>query len=1817
MTVPRNSRDPITIGRPLDNMRLYILDRYMEPAPVAVPGQLFIAGDQLAMGYTNRPSLTAERFIPNPFGKAGSRLYQSGDFTRFRADGQVAYIGRADHQVKLLGNRIELGEIENLLNAITGIEKSAVIVHRNSSGRDRLVAYAQLSHTTPLKGKDDSREKPDHVVRRHLMMHLPAYMVPSRFVFLDELPLTHSGKINRKALYALKIEDTTARVGPRTPIERALAEIWRDILGVENVAADDNFFELGGDSILSIQVVSRARKLGISLDTRTIMESGDLAELAASIGQETPVPSEDAPVAGFLPLTPIQTLFFSQDFVAPHHYNQALLLRTRVSPEPLCHAITRLHEHHDMLRARFPISRQGYRQEIVPPGGEVSFETVDLSPLGQKARREAIETKANSCQASFNLNQATLFRAVYFRLDEEARLLLVAHHLIVDGVSWRILVEDLEVLCGAETGVKPTLAPKTTTYRDWAQALLENSRNPFNRPPYQRMCHKLTSSEPGPKLLSADRGLGTRGEMGLVHTNLDEDATRALLMEAGRPYGNRTDEILLTAIAHAIASWSGDQNLRFDVEGHGRETDSKVMDSSRTVGWFTTICPVILELPESGQPGPQLIATKEALRASLKDGPFFFAAIHLREERHWEPPPARILFNYLGRTDAGRGKDRLFQIADEPIGALVDPRNAVQYPLEINALVAGGRLNITWAYSEGALDGECASGLAQAAHARLETLINHCLHEKVGALTPSDFPLVDLSLKELAHINANQAQVEDILPLTALQQVMLLHNLTDEERYFEQLSFTLHDLAFPKALQRAWQVVVDRHASLRCEMHWEGLRNPVQVIRREVVIPWREENWKTLSPQARASLLESLYEEDRRTPIAPDKAPLMKLTLIDMGGNSYRIIWCYHHLLFDGWSLPILFGEILEGYRAIVANEPLVLPKPYAYGAYLTWLQGRNLEEAQSYWRKQLAGMEAPTYISTIGDPTASPLKGNPKQAVRITTQLTEQLSQDLDHLVRTKKLTLHTVLLAAYGLWLAARCGSEDICFGTTVSGRSSPELPGLEQAVGLFINTLPVRLRIDRSTRVIDWLRTIHVQETEAMSYEYCPLNKIAECSPLPPDLDLFDTLMVLENYPIPEDLENAGQGLYINDLISFEKTNFPLIIVVAPGLPIDLRLDYFPTSIPTALIEQLIEDLPRILTDLAAQPSQPVGALLKLPEEEQRRLLALGSGPVRGPSPHLGSWLEDSLARNKANPALVMEGNSITYAQLAERSAQLATLLAARGTRPGSWVGILLERSPELVIAIAAIIRLGAAYVPMDLSYPPSRLGFLVEDARMENLVTDSNSRSRLPKTCPARLILIDEMYDLKVKSDFHPRPHEGGTLAYMIYTSGSTGKPKGVVVPGNNLTNYSRWHIEQYRITPKDRVSLTAGVAFDASCLDIWPSLLAGAALYPLATPIAVDPRRLYEAIAEHGITIAFASTPIAEALIQLPPPPGLALRMLQTGGDKLNLAPANLPFRLVNVYGPTENTIITTTSAVTPEQIPPTIGFTIDNLWTCIVDGALEMVAQGSSGELVSGGAGVTMGYHNRPALTATSFVPNPFTREPGGRLYRTGDRACMRPNGEFVFLGRLDHQVKIRGLRIELGEIESVLRTHEMVEEAVVLIFSDMGIDKYLAAYVTLSGETECESTLVAELKHHITKSLPPHMVPPIFTVLDQFPLNINSKLDRQALPKPERNSERDEYKPPADEQEAHIARILAEMLGLKRVGRDDNFFELGGHSLLVLKTVARLQTELNTKLTVTELFHNPSVAQLSGHINRRTELLDDISASEEQLGEDEEEFEL
>jgi amino acid adenylation domain-containing protein len=1043
-------------------------------------------------------------------------------------------------------------------------------------------------------------------------------------------------------------------------------------------------------------------------------------------------------------------------------------------------------------------------------------------------------------------------------------------------------------------------------------------------------------------------------------------------------------------------------------------------------------------------------------------------------------------------------------------------------------------------------------------------------------------------------MNSQNKNIEAIYPLSPMQQGMLFQSLynLNYPAYVSQFVATIRGNIDKKNFRSAWQETLNRHAALRTVFVWEDLQKPLQVVRSCVELPWTDLDWSERTEIEQQSSLESFLEQDQQQNFSLTKAPLIRVTLIRLGEKHSFVVWTFHHLLIDGWCLPLILKDVWSLYEAKVKGfDCLSLALLHPYRNYITWLQQRDKNSAEAFWRKKLQGLTTPPRLD-VAKPLASS-RSSQRTRGEVEIDIPIALTESLQTLVRKHRLTLATLVQGAWAILLSRYSHQEDVLFGTVVSGRP-PELPGIESMIGMFVNTLPTRTRVVADMPVIDWLSRFQEEQLEQQEYFDSSLIDIQGWSEISRDIPLLETVVAFENHPIDHHFfERSNTGLTLDNPHVHNTTELPITLTVIPDWNLWLQIDYDPHRFDPEMIARMLGHLQTLLEGIAERPSTSIGQLPMLTEAERQQILIEWNDTARNYpcDKYVHQLFEEQVERTPDAIAVVYGEKKLTYRALNTRANQLGHYLTKIGVGTEAIVGICLERSLEMIVALLGVLKAGGAYLPIDPDSPCERLAFILDKASVHTLLTGQSLKHELALDSEKIVTLDTEWSAIALESPANlDSVITGENLAYTIYTSGSTGQPKGVLIPHRGLLNLVHWHQEAFSITRKDRATQLANSAFDASVWEIWPYLVAGASIDLVPSELTFAPIDLQTWLLDRNITVTFLPTPLAERLLLLDWPRSTSLRLLLTGGDRLSqYPPSDLPFLVVNNYGPTENSVVTTSTLVTPADEmagAPSIGRPISNVRVYILDRFLAPVPIGVSGELYIGGDGLARGYCERTELTAEKFIPDPFSESIGSRLYRTGDIVRYLPDGNIEYLGRIDHQVKIRGFRIETGEVEAALSQYSSIDEVTVIVCEDHPGDKRLVAYLISHENTP----RAAELRNFLKSKLPDYMIPSAFVSLEAFPLTPNGKIDRNALANIPISGEENPktYLAPRNATEEVLVKIIAEILQLDRVGVGDNFFDLGGHSLLATRVISKIRMDLKVDLPIRSLFETPTIADLA-----------------------------
>ncbi len=1818
----------VPIGQPLSNTAIYVLDRWLQPVPVGVAGELCIGGDGLATCYLHRPELTAEKFVPDPFAgyrlqvagnklqpsslqlsdlQPATRIYRTGDLVRRLPDGAIEFLGRIDQQVKIRGFRIEPGEIEAVLAGHAGLRQVFIMVRED--GERRVVAYVVVQPGASVTVSD---------LRAYLKARLPDYMVPAQFVFMDALPLNPNGKVDRRALPApeqARPDLERTYVAPRSPVERFLVQKWQEVLGIERIGVFDNFFELGGNSLQAAVLTNRMQEeLGATAHVRALFMAPTIADLAMYLdeyyadavarivgitprsGGAAAAATEDA-AAGYT---------FVQKAATPAHVDEAKLTRFRGIVTPLA---PRIDTAEDVAAGRVPTDRNPPAIFVLSPPrsgstllrvmlaghpGLFAPPELDLLSFNTLAERRA----AFSGKYEFWLGGPikALTELLDCPADEAVRRM---DALEVAGWTTKQFYRQLQEWIAASRPAEPipwagaprVLVDKTPVYPMDAQILARMEQD-FRDARYIHL---------------------VRHPFATVYSFM-EARLEEIFFRHEHPFSIRElAELVYTASHQNILAFLKD----IPPARQHRVWFEELVSEPRAV--MEELCR-FLEVefhPDMLEPyrGDRMTSGVQPGRQMVGDFKFYL--------RNRIDPKAATRWQRF-RGEHGSQGDQLSDITWEvggQFGYHLQPTGTPEANAENRAAVE-----------------DSASPSAE-------------IFRQQASITPRG--------------------PDQPAPLSYAQQRLWFLDQWEpgSPSYNVPAAVRLTGPLNLPALQQAINEIVRRHEVLRTSFATvNGVATPQ--VAADVTLPLPVTDLRGLAAATREAEAQRLAAEEARLPFDLSTGPLLRARLLRLGDSEYVAFVTMHHIVSDGWSVGVFIRELAALYEAHAAGRPSPLPElPVQYADYAAW-QRRWLEDAQdrgnsalqrqlAYWQQQLAGLPPLLELPTDRPRPAVQTLHGARHAFRLSLELTAGLKS----LSRKHGATLYMTLLAAFQTLLYRYTGQDDIPVGTPIAGRNRPEIAGL---IGFFVNTLVMRgnLAPERegggAPTFLDLLRRTQAAAIAAYANQDVPFEMLVDALGAPRDMShtpLFQVMFALQDAPLRA---LALPGLTITPMQPDTQTaKFDLVLnIVERADELWGALEYNTDLFDAATAARLTGHLETLLAGIAADPGCPVSHLPLLTSTERDTILHVWNAtdlPVKGPAT-LDAAIAAQAARTPGAPAVIdpAHGVQLTYAELQAQAAELAARLTALGTGPETVVGLVSARRAETLVGLLGILQAGAAYLPLDPVYPPDRLAFMLQDADVRIIVAPAqeDAAGRLPQEAwqptpsvgapaPYGLRLLarpDADWPAAARQPTARFPHSTfniqHSLAYVIYTSGSTGRPKGVMVSHRAALNLAAaLHHAVYAEHAADRplrLSLNAPLAFDASVQQL-VMLTYGHALVVVPADVRTDAAAFVAFIRNQRLDqldCVPAQLKLLLAAGLLDPAAPWTPRLLFPGGEALDpatwqqlaaAAPATVAY---NMYGPTECTVDATTAAVhhTPDR--PTLGRPLANVRAYVLDPTGQPVPIGVPGELYLGGAGVSRGYLGRPDLTAERFGPDPFTQvtsyrfesyrlnagpdgahnlqpanlQPGAsrsshtRLYRTGDRVRWRPDGTLEFLGRLDFQVKLRGFRIELGEIEATLRDHPAVRDVAVLVREDQPGHPRLVAYLVPQPHAPAASALRSALREHLLAHLPEYMVPAAFVALDALPLTANAKLDRRALdalPVQEEAREAADYAAPTTPTEQTLAEAWAQVLGIARVGVHDNFFELGGDSILSIQVIARAASA-GIQLTPKQIFQAPTVAGLA-----------------------------
>ena len=1779
------------IGKPINGVNLYVLDPHLNLVPIRVYGELYIGGRTLARGYLNQHALTSEKFITSPFDD-NSIIYKTGDIVRWTADGNLEFSCRSDAQIKIRGYRIELAEIEHILQLQQNIKRAVVIATEIvEDTRKILIAFLIL--------KNDAINFSSAALMEGLKKEVPSYLLPSKFIIIKSLPLTINGKIDYDALEKLVNANNSIsnKSMNTTKIEQRLLNVLRNVLNTQLVSISDNFFESGGDSIMCIQFVAKANKEGINLTVDDVFSYPTIAAMVQKITSSDtnknlePVNLEHLTQNAQmhnntiidLPLLPIQHWFFEQEISLIHHYNQTILVQTRceITIEQLNEIFAALAKKHDVFHINFHYKNNTWTQ--VFNESFVGYSCSELNMQHKQIHHEQIVQIVREYQKTLNITNGPLFKVLLVSNFDSNYLILIAHHLIMDSVSWRILLDDLQDYYSQQ--LHDTCSGRGDYYRYWASYTEKHAHDLTQE--HEFVGNTISKFSATSALQSEfNNGVNSVEHERIISFELDDDATSLLKDQAMKLPNTSLQDILLTAFI--LSWWSEHEHITCSLymESHGRNTLDSGIDLTKTLGWFTSLYPVTLTIDNTSD----LLLAVQQIGRQLQEVPqngipygllrYCSNSYEVVQQLKKTINP-QICFNYLGQFD-NIFSSNLFSLVHNESYDNIAKENIRPFLIEVITKIRDEKLHACIKYSANHFSGELIKNKVDLYKQQIQEIVRYLTRHQ--------------------SLSCN---------LSAMQSGILFHHLSNLQSNVYSIR-TLYNIVGElneDVFKNAWHAVINSHIIFRSKFIWKNTTTPEQQFVEDIKLPWEFRDLSELSQDAQQStldkmLLEDYYGFDITTP------PLTRIKLIKWSQSRYSMVWDTHDIILDGWSGAIILKQVLDCYHECIHNTEI--PKFALSNAFYNYIKHHELidcERVQKFWTNYLSEFKDTTYIaSKIFSKYEDENNTESKDIASHDFTLLKEQTDLIYTFAKKQRTTVTSVVQATWALLVSRYVGRNDIIFGLTLSGRTSTVIEKVEEIVGVLTNTIPVRVIIDPEDTPITLTNKIHKQYSDLIKNSYIKLTDIQNC--VEKELlgtQLFDHIIVVGNYPRDYISTTTDKDLIkLNKISSIEQNEYPLTLRVFPAKELKFQLLYDKKKFLPFYIRQLARHFTNLLKEIEECPDITLSSLSILDNSEMNTLLLEWNDTA---TPYhrnalIHELFEHQVSINPSTVAVIGEQQKYTYAALNSLANKFARNLKNLGIQPNDIIGICLERSPELIVAILGILKAGAAYLPLDSTYPIERLRYMIDDASPKVLVTQDKLTQLFQKYSGQIIILDTTLSSIQKLSDKNLTQSAKPTdLVYVTYTSGSTGEPKGVMIEHRSLINKGYWMQKSYPLKPDDRWIHKTSISFDVSVGEIFWPLINGASVAIPQHDRHKEIDYLTTFIESYRVTDMHFVPSMLETFLQFVEHRTLtsklkSIKRVFCSGEAL-ASSVNDKFlsifpgiRLHNIYGPTE---VGETSAYEYKYDEyktgtVSIGKPISNTQYYVLDHQNNPVPIGVPGELYIGGESLARGYLNKPKLATQVFIQNPLCTKQYASfispsiVYKTGDIVYYHPDGNLEFVGRIDHQVKIRGYRIELKEIEAAIRRYDSVRQAFVLPTDNKSNAKTLTAVVITNDVSLNER----ELKLFLAGILPSYMIPDTILCLQDFPITDNGKMDRDVLYAYLKNYHYNNTIStlPRNATEIKVAKIWARLLktNTEMIGIYDEFKLLGGHSLQLIKLCIELEKEFAVTIALSDLINNQTI---------------------------------
>lgn len=1815
-TVPDRRTGPgsAPIGKAIQNLEVYLLDPEGNPVQDGEKGEICISGIQVARGYVGNPSLSEKAFVKNPFDPSpGSLMYRTGDVGYRLDDGNLMFVGRRDFQIKFKGVRIEPGDVENVLMSLPGIAQAAVVQKKGNRETDVLAAY--------IDGEFRSAD-----VMAVLTDRLPRYMLPSRLIPLSPLPQTPQGKIDRKALISREeaIPGTAAGPAAGTAMETAtgttsevqipetekkIRGIWEAVLDTRPLTGDSHFLLLGGDSISGTRIVSRIHQdLNRRIPLNQLFRNPVLSSFAAAVEKAAPSPFPKLvpTAASDAPLLEDQKLIWLFEQLNPGTtvYHIPFVFRLTTCPDiPVLEAaLGFISRRHPALSTVFrfvdgqPVQMvREMAPEVVREKSPVPIpETLEPEKERETAIGEWLQTQI---ARAFDLETGPLFRTAVLTDDADGSLVCFTfHHLIFDGWSAGRFIKELNQvytqLAGAET---VTLPDRTDiSFYDYARNAAGLRRQDLADA--QRFCRRFLRDLP--PAVEPEKETGPAATYPLELNSLVYDRIR----KKARDHQTSPFTVLMAFIQLLLFTRTQEADQVTGFAHNGRDQ----AETEELIGFLMKTLVLRTRVNETASFSQFLERVKENLGEV-----FQFSHLSIRH------------LDQICRQNRGPVFQAMFFMQTMDLPALdIDGNNAPFLGLPTGSMNTDIILEL---YERDA----SASG-----HFKYRTDI---YSREDMAEWVQEFQYIVHALLDDPDSPMDKVLDLNHFPLSPMQHGMLMETLRAPQgagAYIEQVVITIQQEMDVYRFKQAWERIVQRHDAMRLGFIWQGLERPVQYLLDDVSVHIEYNDWCHFTDTEKQEYLDMFLQADRRLGFALNNPPVFRIALFKTELKRYTCVWSFHHAILDGRSMVQILRDLFREYRDPGAGPA----RSGSFKHYILWLNQQSQKAARKFWTRKLAGFTTPMLFPfRLGD---SPADQNRRQQHAMTlatgfyeATLSPITSRKMKQICQENGFTMNAFLMGAWAVLLSHYTSRTDILFGATISVRNYDA--GDMEKTGLYINTLPVRIRVRPDQPLTEFIRDIRKEWRELRQYEHYSLADIHACSPIKGSLPLSEIFFSYDYQSLDGALEPHKKLISCSRVNLLERTPAGIFLSAKGQDELVFTIEYDKRKFNAATIQQILSHFSVFLKSAVENPRAKLTDIPVLTESETRSIAEMLNTFQR----HLRTTscihhlIEIQSSLNRDMLAVTDGSIEMTYARVNSLANRFANFLLKKGAEPEKKVLVLLDQDAMTIVMLLGILKSGCAYIPMDREHPADRIRFIITDSEPDFILTTSARAEKVMGAAagaarasepggtggagpePGLILLDREMDEIRKMADTNPDvPVSPGNAAYIIYTSGSTGLPKGVVIEHRSLVSFAKTAAATYDIQPDDRMLQFASISFDASAEEIYPTLYSGAALVIKPQEIVHTPAQFFDFCSKSRLTIIDLPTAywhlIADQIDTLTVPEGL--RLVIIGGDEAHpekvakwnrFVPPGI--RLLNTYGPTETTVAVTfaeldqATAKLP-QVP--IGRPFSDVNLVIMNQFMQMAPPGVTGELYIGGPQTARGYLNRQALNRNVFVFVPMVRG-SHRFFKTGDLATMLPSGQIIFRGRIDRQVKIRGFRVEPGEIEKTALTHDNVKDCAVAVAEAINEEVTMVCFLVL---TETDGFFVDVFKTWLSGRLPDYMIPSAITIVDSLPYTASGKIDYADLKRrihdglvrlpssagPEGTADAPGTEP-LNEYEMGLKKIWEEILAIKDISLNSNFFDSGGSSLLAIRLVTAIEKRFGLSLPVLAVFKFPVLADLAGLLRK------------------------